>query len=71
MKANEQGKQANWIFIAILIIAVPLLFAILYAINSDTRRNEIQLLSKKDTSETNIKKKTETIKTDTIKKENK
>lgn len=70
MKANEQGRQADWIFVAILIIAVPLLFVILYNINSDTRTKDIQTILK-DTSGTDVKKNTNTIKADSIKPDTK
>lgn len=70
MKANEQGRQADWIFVAILIIAVPLLFVILYNINADTRTKDIQTILK-DTSGTDVKKNSNTIKTDSIKQDNK
>ena len=68
MKTSEQGKPSYWIFVIILFISVPLLFVILYSMNSDTRRNNFET-STYDT--TSIKKNIDTVKTNSVKKENK
>ncbi|HZW37873.1 MAG TPA: hypothetical protein VFF33_01095 [Ignavibacteriaceae bacterium] len=50
MQTREPRKRSNWIFVIILIVAIPLFFAVLFMLNTipqDTPGNTSQVDSSK------------------------